>query len=71
MITWTKIDVGDGGAIWYSDCLRYQIDFNKDCTLLKFYAEYDDKHWIASKKLEYAKAWCEGHKKGLLKRNIE
>ena len=43
MITWTKIDIGDGEAIWYSDCLEYQItrSINYCHLMIALFRDYD------------------------------
>lgn len=65
MITWTKIDIGDGEAIWYSDCLEYQIEYRL-CFYRSYGALYGDSEsnrWDIFDDLESAKQWCEEHKK--------
>jgi len=66
MIKWTKIDIGDGEAIWYSDCLNYHI--NRDITpigksYISLYGDSKSNKWLSSFYLASAKQWCEEHKK--------
>ena len=75
MITWTKIDIGDGEAIWYSDCLEYQIIYRHSYVKNnnRFYhdAIFRDSSsldWGTFDDLESAKKWCEEHKKNQTKR---
>ena len=68
MITWTKIDIGDGGAIWYSDCLEDEIYLNRfqDDNFFCFRTLFDDARSNALNffyNLSSAKQWCEEHKK--------
>lgn len=69
MITWTKIDIGDGEAIWYSDCLEYQISHRRSSIpyikKLKFDVNNGDSYstcWDIFDDLSSAKKWCEKHK---------